>query len=87
MADIDMYGGSNFHLDHGKEDGAAQKGNGDGDIEMFGGSDFHMSHSPESSAQKKKGMSGIDMVGRQGLIQDEHASLYGQNKPTDHGTE
>lgn len=88
MAEIEMFGGSEFHMDHGREEGAAQKTGGGGDIQMLGGSDFDMQHKPIPSEQMGKGESGIDMIGLQGLTDKNHyVSPYGQKKPVDHGTE
>ena len=86
MADIEMLGGSDFHLNHGKEDGAAQTGSGSGEIEMLGGSDLHLNHNPLPSEQKG-GSAKPDMIGLQNLIREHGVSPYGANKPTDHGTE
>lgn len=87
MADIEMLGGSGFHMDH-SEEGAAQMRGHDGQIEMLGGSDFHMTHSPIGSAQKRDGMKGVDMIGTQGLIEAENVSAWGNtDKPKDYGTE
>jgi hypothetical protein len=88
MGEIEMLGGSDMHLDHGKEDGAAQKTGGGGDIQMYGGSDMHLSHGAIGSEQKGKGSGGLDMVGMQGLInKGQRISPYGQDKPDDHGKE
>lgn len=88
MGEIDMLGGSDLHMDRGKEDAASQTGGSEGEIMMLGGSDLHMSHSPIGTEQKGGKGSGIDFVGMQGLI-DRNAKdrPYGEKKPTDHGME
>jgi hypothetical protein len=88
MGDIEMLGGSDFHLNHSKEEGAAQHGGGSGDVEMYGGSNLHLSHTPEGSEQKGGGGGDIQMIGLQGLVNKSHiATPYGSDRPTDHGKE
>jgi hypothetical protein len=88
MADIEMYGGSGFHMEH-SEEGAAQKDGHPGGIEMYGGSDFHMSNMPIGSAQKDDGMKGIEMYGGSEFHLDHRQAVqaYQAKKPVDKGTE
>lgn len=87
--EIDMYGGSNFHMDHSGEDGAAQPTGGSGTVEMYGGSEFHMSHGPVESAQKDGSTKGIDMYGGSEFHMEHGHGMqpYGATKPVDKGTE